>query len=117
MGVICLALTRSTLANSPLITFDASSSLTFIRPWPSCFWPLLVGSLDTTVTLNLKILGDDYLANNVPYIGLRVLPAILGSLTPPLLYGIMKESGYPRLAGGAGRLLFGLWCVPPFNIA
>lgn len=42
-------------------------------------------------------IGDDYLKNNVPYIGLRALPAICGSLTPAVMYGIMRESAYPRI--------------------
>ncbi|CAD6574542.1 MAG: hypothetical protein CYPHOPRED_005451 [Cyphobasidiales sp. Tagirdzhanova-0007] len=42
-------------------------------------------------------IGDDYNKNDVPYVGLRAFPAILGSLTPPVVYGIMRESGYPRL--------------------
>ena len=54
-------------------------------------------------------IGDDYFANNVPYVGLRTLPAILGSLTPPVIYGIMRESGYPRIIGilSAMLILFG----------
>ncbi|KAI5474151.1 SET domain-containing protein 6 [Pseudohyphozyma bogoriensis] len=44
-------------------------------------------------------IGDSYIDNKVPYVGLRVLPAILGSLIPPVVYGIMRESGYPRIVG------------------
>lgn len=39
-------------------------------------------------------IGDSYLKNNVPYVGLRALPAILGSLTVPIVFLIMKDSGY-----------------------
>ncbi|GBE86447.1 O-mannosyltransferase [Sparassis latifolia] len=39
-------------------------------------------------------IGDSYLENHVPYVGLRALPAILGSLTVPIVYAIMKECGY-----------------------
>nr|CAG8474520.1 5915_t:CDS:10 [Entrophospora candida] len=39
-------------------------------------------------------IGDDYLKNDVPYIGLRSLPATLGALYVPLVYLIMMESGY-----------------------
>jgi hypothetical protein len=42
-------------------------------------------------------IGESYVENKVPYIGLRVLPAILGSLVPPVVYAIMRESGYPRI--------------------
>ncbi|OLL24886.1 Dolichyl-phosphate-mannose--protein mannosyltransferase 4 [Neolecta irregularis DAH-3] len=43
-------------------------------------------------------IGDNYIQNKVPYIGLRALPAILGSLTVPLIFLIMKESGYGLLS-------------------
>lgn len=39
-------------------------------------------------------IGDSYIKNNVPYVGLRAFPAILGSLTVPIVFLIMKESGY-----------------------
>lgn len=60
-------------------------------------------------------IGDDYFENNVPYVGMRTLPAILGSLTPPVLYGVMRESGYPRIIGilTAMLLCFGADCVQP----
>lgn len=59
-------------------------------------------------------IGDSYLENKVPYVGLRVLPAILGSLIPGVVYNIMRESGYPLLVGvfSASLILFGeehLW--------
>jgi dolichyl-phosphate-mannose--protein O-mannosyl transferase len=44
-------------------------------------------------------IGESYVDNKVPYVGLRVLPAVLGSLVPPVVYGIMRESGYPRIVG------------------
>ncbi|OAV94016.1 hypothetical protein PTTG_06724 [Puccinia triticina 1-1 BBBD Race 1] len=43
-------------------------------------------------------IGDNYIDSNVPYVGLRSFSAILGSLTPMLVYAIMKESGYPAFA-------------------
>lgn len=54
-------------------------------------------------------IGESYIDNNVPYIGLRTLPAILGSMVPPVMYAIMRESGYPRLVGllSASLVLFG----------
>lgn len=39
-------------------------------------------------------IGDSYIKNNVPYVGLRAFPAILGSLTVPIVFMIMKDSGY-----------------------
>ncbi|KAM0787551.1 hypothetical protein ACM66B_003621 [Microbotryomycetes sp. NB124-2] len=44
-------------------------------------------------------IGDSYIENKVPYVGLRVLPAILGSLIPVVVYATMRESGYPRVIG------------------
>ncbi|SGZ28531.1 BQ5605_C027g10365 [Microbotryum silenes-dioicae] len=41
-------------------------------------------------------IGDDYIKNKVPYVALRSLPALLGSLVPPVVYAIMRESGYPK---------------------
>ncbi|KAG8928634.1 hypothetical protein FRC03_012092 [Tulasnella sp. 419] len=40
-------------------------------------------------------IGDSYSIHHVPYVGIRSLPAFLGSLTVPVVYAIMKESGYP----------------------
>ncbi|KAI9281128.1 O-mannosyltransferase [Sporodiniella umbellata] len=39
-------------------------------------------------------IGDDYLDHNVPYIGLRALPATLNVLCTALVYLIMQQSGY-----------------------
>jgi dolichyl-phosphate-mannose-protein mannosyltransferase len=54
-------------------------------------------------------IGDDYLVNHVPYIGLRTLPAIMGTAIPPLLYLIMREIGSPPIVGllTASLVLFG----------
>ena len=42
-------------------------------------------------------IGDSYTKGNVPYVGIRALPAFLGSITIPIVYAIMVESGYPTL--------------------
>ncbi|KAI0794053.1 O-mannosyltransferase [Fomes fomentarius] len=39
-------------------------------------------------------IGDSYTEAHVPYVGLRALPAIFGSLTVPIVYAIMKECGF-----------------------
>ncbi|TIB73487.1 hypothetical protein E3Q18_03186 [Wallemia mellicola] len=44
-------------------------------------------------------INDSYTAGGVPYVGMRSLSAILGSFTIPLIYGIMRESGYPETIG------------------
>lgn len=40
-------------------------------------------------------IGDNYVAHGVPYVGMRSFCAIMGSLTVPVVYAIMRESGYP----------------------
>jgi Dolichyl-phosphate-mannose-protein mannosyltransferase len=60
---------------------------------------------------NFENIGDNYTENHVPYVGMRALPAILGSLTVPIVYGIMKESGYGTViaAFSASIVLFGMY--------
>ncbi|KAF8659868.1 hypothetical protein AX16_001752 [Volvariella volvacea WC 439] len=55
-----------------------------------------------------ETIGDSYTVNHVPYVGMRALPAILGSLTVPIVYAIMKESGFPTVvaAFSASLVLF-----------
>ncbi|KAI8147189.1 family 39 glycosyltransferase [Fennellomyces sp. T-0311] len=43
-------------------------------------------------------IGESYTANNVPYVGLRALPASLNVASVALMYAIMKQSGYSTLA-------------------
>lgn len=45
----------------------------------------------------------------VPYIGMRSFCAIMGSITVPIVYGIMRESGYPVAIAAftASLILFG----------
>ena len=38
--------------------------------------------------------SDSFVTNHVPFVGMCALPAVLGSLTIPVIYVIMKESGY-----------------------
>lgn len=68
---------------------------------------------------NFENIGDNYTENHVPYVGMRALPAILGSLTIPIVYGIMKESGYGTAiaAFSASIVLFGMCgtCLPQSN--
>ncbi|KAI0034479.1 glycosyltransferase family 39 protein [Vararia minispora EC-137] len=53
-------------------------------------------------------IGDNYTDNHVPYVGMRGLSAIFGSLTVPVVYGIMKECGYGTVvsAFSASLVLF-----------
>ena len=52
-------------------------------------------------------IGDSYVANKVPYVAFRSLPAILGALTVSVVYMIMWESGYslPACLVAAGLVL------------
>ncbi|KAH8675630.1 glycosyltransferase family 39 protein [Xylariales sp. PMI_506] len=52
-------------------------------------------------------IGDSYIANKVPYVAFRAMPAILGSLTVSVTYLIMWESGYslPACVVAAGLIL------------
>ena len=43
-------------------------------------------------------IGESYTENNVPYVGLRALPASLNVASVALIYAIMKQSGYTTLA-------------------
>ncbi|KAE9399518.1 glycosyltransferase family 39 protein [Gymnopus androsaceus JB14] len=53
-------------------------------------------------------IGDSYTEHHVPYVGMRALPAIFGSLTVPVVYAIMKQSGYSTViaAFSAALILF-----------
>ncbi|KFY84088.1 hypothetical protein V500_09585 [Pseudogymnoascus sp. VKM F-4518 (FW-2643)] len=53
-------------------------------------------------------IGDSYIANKVPYVAFRAMPALLGALTVPVVFDIMWESGYtlPACIVAAGLVLF-----------
>ncbi|KAK9238939.1 Dolichyl-phosphate-mannose-protein mannosyltransferase-domain-containing protein [Lipomyces kononenkoae] len=53
-------------------------------------------------------IGDGYVQNKVPYLAYRALPALLGSLTVPVVFLTMKDSGYSLAAClvSAGLVLF-----------
>lgn len=63
-------------------------------------------------------IGDSYTENHVPYVGMRALPAILSSLTIPVVYAIMKETGYSTIvaAFSASIILFGT-CIFSASVA
>lgn len=54
-------------------------------------------------------IGDNYITNDVPYVGLRTLGAVLGSIVPAVVYAIMRESGYPTVVAlfSTALVLFG----------
>ncbi|KAF2859094.1 glycosyltransferase family 39 protein [Piedraia hortae CBS 480.64] len=53
-------------------------------------------------------IGDSYIANKVPYVAYRSMPAMMGSLTVSVVFWIMWESGYslPACIVAAGLVLF-----------
>lgn len=60
---------------------------------------------------DFKDIGKDYLEPGVPYVAMRMLPAVLGVLTVPLLFLTLKASGCQTTASvlGAGALIFGAY--------
>ncbi|KAJ1974170.1 hypothetical protein H4R34_004818 [Dimargaris verticillata] len=54
---------------------------------------------------DFKNIGLDYLAAHVPYIGMRLMPAVLGLLTIPICYLTVKQSGYSTEAAVLGSIL------------
>lgn len=61
-----------------------------------------------------ETIGDSYTDNHVPYVGMRALPAILGSLTIPVIYAIMKECGYSTVIAAFSASLIMLGRRLPF---
>lgn len=59
---------------------------------------------------DFKDIGKDYLEPKVPYVAMRMLPAVLGILTVPLMFLTLKASGCRTLAAvlGAGVVIFGM---------
>ena len=62
---------------------------------------------------DFKDIGKDYLEPGVPYVAMRMLPAVLGVLTVPLLFLTLKASGSTTTgaAFGAGVLIFGTFSI------
>ncbi|KAL3454012.1 Dolichyl-phosphate-mannose-protein mannosyltransferase-domain-containing protein [Aspergillus insuetus] len=57
---------------------------------------------------DFKEIGKDYLEPGVPYVAMRMLPAILGVLTVPIMFLTLKATGCrtPTAVLGAGAILF-----------
>lgn len=55
-------------------------------------------------------IGDSYIDNKVPYVAFRAMPALMGSLTVPVVFLTMWESGYslPACLVATGLVLFGM---------
>lgn len=50
-------------------------------------------------------IGDSYEKAGVPHVKMRALPAIMGSIQPPLVYLIMRETGHAKLIGLLSAML------------
>lgn len=57
-------------------------------------------------------IGDSYVDSGVPYVAMRALPALFGSLIPPLVFATMRASGCSILASVLSTLLILLgWLI------
>lgn len=58
-------------------------------------------------------IGDDYREDNVPYVAMRMLPAICGVLSIPTMFLTLKASGCKTTTAalGAGLVMFGMLCA------
>jgi dolichyl-phosphate-mannose-protein mannosyltransferase len=58
---------------------------------------------------DFKDIGKDYVEPNVPYMAMRMLPAVMGVLTIPTMFLTLKAAGTrtTTAALGAGLLIFG----------
>jgi dolichyl-phosphate-mannose-protein mannosyltransferase len=54
---------------------------------------------------DFKDIGKDYLEPGVPYVAMRLLPAILGVLTAPLMFLILKVTGCRTATAVMGAVL------------
>ncbi len=59
---------------------------------------------------DFKDIGKDYLEDKVPYIAMRLLPALMGIFTIPMMFLTLKASGCRTVtsAMGAALLIFGM---------
>ena len=85
----------------------------YILRWPKFCSLSLDGLLAYDGHFLFDNIGDSYIDNKVPYVGLRCLPALLGSLTVPVVFCTMRDSGYGLVACivATSMVLFG---IPPF---
>lgn len=62
---------------------------------------------------DFKDIGKDYLEPNVPYVAMRMLPAVMGIMTIPTMFLTLKATGCRTVTAalGAGLLIFGIICA------
>ena len=58
---------------------------------------------------DFKEIGKDYVEPGVPYVAMRLLPALMGVLTVPTIFLTLKAAGCRTMtaAMGAGLIIFG----------
>lgn len=58
---------------------------------------------------DFKDIGKDYVEPGVPYVAMRLLPALMGVLTVPMIFLTLKAAGCRTMtaAMGAGLIIFG----------
>ena len=58
---------------------------------------------------DFKDIGKDYLEPGVPYVAMRMLPAIMGVMTVPMIFLTLKAAGCRTMTAalGAGMVIFG----------
>jgi len=58
---------------------------------------------------DFKDIGKDYLEDHVPYVSMRLLPAIMGIMTIPTMFLTLKAYGCKTTTAalGAGLVIFG----------
>lgn len=55
-----------------------------------------------------EAIGDSYSEHHIPYMGMRSMPAVFGSLTVTIMYQIMKECGFPVVVCSFTALLIAI---------
>ena len=58
---------------------------------------------------DFKDIGKDYLEPGVPYVAMRLLPALMGVATVPIIFLTLKAAGCRTMTAslGAGMVIFG----------
>ena len=58
---------------------------------------------------DFKDIGKDYVEPGVPYVAMRLLPALMGVMTVPTMFLILKATGCKTMTAtmGAGFIIFG----------
>lgn len=58
---------------------------------------------------DFKDIGKDYVEPGVPYVAMRLLPALMGVMTVPIMFLTLKAAGCRTMtaAMGAGLIIFG----------